>query len=176
MNIILDLDNTLISAVELDGYNEKTNLEKSRKFESFDVDNYYKVFKRPNVDKFIKFLFENCKHVSVWSAGTKDYVLKIVDELFIKKGYHPHFVFFLYHCNLSDKNHKGIKDLDMVVKHFKYDKDKTYIVDDLDDVIHINKQNSFHIKDFEYYNKNSENDKELLRIMEKIKKINNQIA
>lgn len=169
MNIVLDLDNTLISAVEYDEYDVEKNREKSQLFESFDVLDQFIVFKRPYVDEFLDFLFDNCQNVCVWSAGSKDYVLTIVNELFLKKNRIPKCVFFLYHCNLSEEHHKGLKDLDMLCECMDFEKEKTFIVDDLDHVIDLNNQNSFHVEEFEFVNENSENDKDLLRIKELIK-------
>jgi TFIIF-interacting CTD phosphatase-like protein len=167
-NIILDLDNTLICAVEHEEY-KRLSLPVSE-YTTFDIDNVYKVFERPHLDDFLTFLFEHF-NVYVWSAGTKNYVMSVVQNVFEKRKLIPKLVFFLYHCQLSEKHYSGLKDLDLFLKCTHLKKEDTYIVDDLSDVIHINPKNSFHIKEFDCLQEDAFSDRDLLRIKQELTKL-----
>jgi TFIIF-interacting CTD phosphatase-like protein len=78
MNIILDLDETLIHA-------------HSNRVPSFDfvisvvaqtpigpISNQYWIKKRPGLPNFLRFIYKNFKTVSYWTAGTADYAHKIL--------------------------------------------------------------------------------------------------
>lgn len=173
-NIVLDLDNTLLSAVPLEDFSwDRETKEKSLKFDIHNMEEYYIIFERPYLQAFLTFLFENF-NVSIWSAASKDYVLFIVNEI-IKKG-HPErkidFIFFSYHCNWSKKKYKGIKKLDMIWDVFDipgFNLSNTIIIDDLPEVYKIQPCNCIHIKEFEFEHLDSEDDKELLNVMERLK-------
>ena len=73
-HIILDLDQTLISAEPSEEYNFAKNREKSKKFVFHDMDGYYVVFERPGLQSFLTYLFDNF-NVSIWTAASKRYSL-----------------------------------------------------------------------------------------------------
>ena len=83
MNIILDLDNTIISAEETDKFNFKKNKNKTLKFSFHNMDDYYIIFERPNIQVFLDFIFKNF-NVSIWTAATKDYALFIIENVILK--------------------------------------------------------------------------------------------
>jgi TFIIF-interacting CTD phosphatase-like protein len=167
-NVVLDLDNTLISAeaVEDFPFNSKGIKEKAIKFRIHDMDGYYIVFERPNLQKFLDFLFKNY-NVSVWTAASKDYALFIIQEIILKKPDRQlQYILFSYHCELSKKQYKYSKKLDMIYDHFNlpgFTNKNTLIVDDLDEVSKANPNNSVHIHAFEILDKKSEYDNVLIR-------------
>ena len=80
-NIILDLDQTLISAEVSEEHNFKKYEMKSKLFDYKDMDGYYIVYERPGLQKFLDYLFENF-NVSIWTAASKDYALFIIEKIF----------------------------------------------------------------------------------------------
>lgn len=175
-NIILDLDNTLLSAVPLEEFSwDAKTKRKSLNFDIHNMEEYYIIFERPYLQSFLTFLFKNF-NVSVWSAASKDYVLFVVKEIILKN--HPErkldYIFFSYHCNWSKTKMRGIKKLDMIWDVFKikgFNQSNTFIIDDLPDVQKIQPCNCLAIKEFEFEHEGSENDDELKRLMDRLKKL-----
>lgn len=172
-NVILDLDNTLISSVE----SNELDVNKHKELTDmvfYNMDNIYVVFERPHLQEFLDFLFKNF-NVSIWTAATKDYALFIINKIILSKSdRNIDYVLFNYHCYWSEKSncgHKGLKLLWDNIGLFGYNKDNTYIIDDLSEIKESQPNNAIKIKPFEIENKNSENDTELLTIMEDLKKI-----
>ena len=58
LNYILDLDNTLISAVPKEEYDFKKFRNKAKKFYFENMDDYYIIFQRPGLQDFLDYLFE----------------------------------------------------------------------------------------------------------------------
>ena len=59
-NVILDLDNTLISAEAIEDFPFANSgiREKAIQFKIHDMDGYYIVFERPHLQEFLDFIFE----------------------------------------------------------------------------------------------------------------------
>ncbi len=74
--IILDLDETLIHS--------ETNAKvmANPDFTFVIAGEKYYVRKRPGLDKFLAYVFSHFKTVGVWTAATKDYANKIVNNIF----------------------------------------------------------------------------------------------
>ena len=115
-NLLLDLDQTLICACDFKEYKPGSNKKMDEKadneiFNKINMDNIYTVFQRPNLEKFLDFIFENF-NVSVWTAASKDYALFIINKIILKldtknkdkpKKRKLDYVFFSYHCDISKK-------------------------------------------------------------------------
>jgi hypothetical protein len=175
-NIILDLDQTLISAEADEEYDFEKYKDKAKKFDFQDMDGYYLVFERPHLQKFLDFLFKNF-NVSVWTAASKDYALFIIENIILagKKNRTLDYIFFSYHCNKSKKLKKGTKDLSMfwdIYKLKNYNKNNTFILDDYDEVFNTQPDNCIPIKAFEFTKEGSENDEVLKELMKHLKTIN----
>ncbi len=145
LNIILDLDQTIISAESSEEYDKEKNKTKEKKFIFHNMDSYYKVFERPGLQKFLDYLFKNFI-VSVWTAASKDYALFIIDNIILqnKKERQLGWVFFSYHCDLSRKLTKRSKSLSMLWDVYQidgYTKDNTIILDDYDEVFKTQEDN-----------------------------------
>lgn len=161
MNIVLDLDQTVISAEAYEDYNTKHNKRKAKKFSYEDMDGYYVVFERPGLQPFLDFLFSNF-NVSVWTAASKDYALFIIEKILLKKpGRKIDWIFFSYHCEISKKIKKRTKHLHMFWEKYEmegYNVNNTIILDDYDEVYNTQKNNCIFMKPFEFTEDDSEND------------------
>jgi TFIIF-interacting CTD phosphatase-like protein len=172
-HVILDLDQTIISAEVLEDFDrsEKT-FEKAIKFDFENIDGYYIVFLRPGLQEFLKFLFKNFK-VSVWTAASQAYAHFIIDKILLEdQDRKLENVFFDYHCKLSKKWKKKTKDLSNLWEKFgytQYNYDNTIIIDDLNEVYNTQPNNCISIKAFEFTDKDSVNDTELLKLKDILK-------
>jgi TFIIF-interacting CTD phosphatase-like protein len=178
-NLLLDLDQTLICACDYGEYKPNINKKLDAKanneiFNKINMDNIYIVFQRPNLDKFLDFIFENF-NVSVWTAASKDYALFIINKLILKldakdkpkKKRKLDYVFFSYHCDISKKIKKGTKDLSILWDEFKlpgYSKHNTFIIDDYSEVYKTQPKNCIQIREFNFTDESSEDDSELIKI------------
>lgn len=163
-NVVLDLDQTLISAEEIATF--KMNKEKMRKFAYADMDGYYYVFERPGLQKFLDWLFKNA-NVSVWTAASKDYAIFIVDEIILNRSNRKlEWFFFSSHCHASKKKRRCIKDLSMLWDVYEipdFTKENTVIVDDNDDVYECQPERVIRAPPFEYKDRDSHEDDWLLK-------------
>lgn len=175
LNIILDLDQTIISAEAVEDYDFKKYKEKAKKFTYKDMDGYYIVFERPGLQKFLTFLFKNF-NVSVWTAASKDYALFIVEKIIIadKKNRKLDWIFFSYQCDISKNIKGGSKDLSLLFEDFElegYNKDNTVIIDDYDEVYKTQPDNCIIAVPFEFTDDNSENDNFLKKLQPALEKL-----
>jgi len=174
INVLLDIDQTLVSAEAAEDYDFKKYKNKAKLFDFEDMDGYYLVFARPHLQKFLDFLFANF-NVSIWTAASKDYALFIIKKMILSKPNRKlDFVFFSYHCDISKKWKKGTKDLSILWDMYKlegYTKDNTVILDDYDEVYKIQPDNCIVATPFEFTNDGSETDNFLKKLIQKMKKI-----
>jgi len=182
-NIILDLDETLIFGLspEDDDYDIKKD-EKNifKNFSYKNMDGYYYIFYRPDLQQFLDYIFDNF-NVSVWTAASKDYALFIIDKIILEKDINKNgsercldYIFFSYHCDLSKKLKNGIKDLSILWDVYKlpnYNKNNTLIIDDNPEV----HETGFciPIKEFVAIKDGNDKDKELKKIIKKLEKFKN---
>lgn len=167
-NFILDLDQTLISAEPIDTYDKKNN-SKAKKFSFQKMEDYYIVFERPYLQKFLDYLFKNF-NVSIWTAASKDYALFIIEKIILqnKPERKLDWIFFSYHCDLSKKIKKNSKTLQMLWDVYNiqgYSEDNTVILDDYVEVYNTQKNNCIMAVPFEFLDDGSENDDFLLRLI-----------
>jgi len=177
INIILDIDQTLISSEETNKFN-KTHKKKMEQFEHKNFEDLYLIFSRPYLQGFLDFLFDNF-NVSIWTAASKNYALFIVDKFILNKPNRKiDFIFFSYHCKISMKNSKKLKDLSLLWDYFKlskYAKDNTIIIDDNPLVKEAQLCNCFAIKPFYFFDKDSEKDSELVSLTSKLTSLKNYL-
>lgn len=173
-NIFLDLDETIISAIEFEKYNEN-KLENDKRKNNFSVYNMgkdYIVFERPHLQEFLDYLFENF-NVSIWTAASKIYALFIIKNIILKNPNRQlDYIFFSYHCNLSEKFKNGLKDLSLLWDTYNlpnYKDSNTVIIDDNPEV----KKTGFCISapEFIFTDRNSDQDTFLIELTSKLKKI-----
>ena len=178
INIVLDLDQTMIAALSLQRYEEEEeeevydidkNKNKATKFKFHTMDNDYVIFERPGLQKFLDYIFSNF-NVSIWTAASKDYAIFIAKHCILAKNPKRKldYIFWSYHCEVSSDIGKGTKDLSLLWKKYKiagYNKLNTYIIDDYEHVFEIQKQNCIISPAFHFGKKKSEKDNFLDNLM-----------
>ncbi len=173
-NIILDLDNTILCSLTPKEVKDiKEDYLNNLKHTNFK--RYYKIFHRPYLQEFLDYIFNNF-NVSVWTAGSKDYCLFIVENIIYEKP-NRQLKLILYdsNCNESEKKFKTDtpKDLRYIFKFDGFNKNNSFIVDDLIDVYKYNKDNVLRAKYFDVLNPKSVNDvflKDCIPILENMLK------
>ena len=182
INILLDLDQTCISAESLEGdipeFDSKNlqHVEKAKKFRSKNMDNYYMVFERPGLQEFLDYLFKNF-NVSVWTAASKDYAIFIIDKIILagKPERKLDWIFFSYHCKLSEYKTNNSKDLRLLPEIYKfpnYNMNNTLILDDSDEVYFSQTKNCIISPPFEFKDNDSHKDNFLQDLREHLNKLN----
>ena len=172
--VILDLDQTLISAEATEEYDAIKNRKKAKKFSSTNMESFYVVFERPGLQEFLDFLFEEFD-VSIWTAASKDYALFVIEHIIIagKPNRTLEWIFFSYHCDISKKYKGHTKDLTVITDVYKipgYSLDNTFIIDDYDEVYNTQKENCVIAPAFEFEDDNSDKDKFLVELKTALKK------
>ena len=176
MQIILDLDETLINSQPLEELTPDERKRFMRRFRTHNMDGYYLVSERPYLQQFLDYLFSN-HDISVWTAASHDYANFIITNIILTKPERKiNFFFWDSHCKLSKKKFKNPKKLDLlwdIFKCEKLNKHNTFIIDDLDDVYNEQKCNSIPvIPPFDVFDNNSDGDqflKKLIPVLENIK-------
>jgi TFIIF-interacting CTD phosphatase-like protein len=155
LNIILDLDNTLLCAVPLDEVKAYPSIYDylNRNLKWIDMGSFYRIYLRPHLDDFLDFLFDNY-NVSVFTAAERDYAQFVVDKIIKPQYSHRRldFVFYRYHNMISLQVYNSMKDLRMLwdIYHMYYFYPwNTIIIDDFDLVKKSNPNNCLQIKKFE---------------------------
>lgn len=151
-NIFLDLDNTLISSIK---YNTLNDTYRNLKCKSHIFNFEYIIYERPYVQKLLTFLFKYF-NVHVWSAASKDYVLFIVDKVILENYPNRKINLVLYsdHCKISmiTFNNKTPKDLRLLwdkINNKVFNKNNTFIIDDLKDVNDAQPNNCINVRAFD---------------------------
>lgn len=173
INILLDLDQTLISGEPTEQYDFKKNKEKAKKFVFHDMEDMYIIFERPGLQEFLTFLFDNF-NVSVWTAASKDYALFIVDKIILQGNSNRKldYVFFEYHCKISEKLKDQLKGLSLLWDIFKlsnYNSKNTLIIDDNDEVYNPQKKSCIIAPPFEFNDKDSDKDSFLVNLTKELR-------
>ena len=168
LNIILDLDNTLVYTVDINKKKYKNS------FKYTELPDEYIIFWRPGLEKFLDWLFENF-HVSVWSAGSKEYVDFIVNKILEKNGRRVDYVLNSDNCEVSQEyfGHDKIKDLKLLWDVYDlqgFGPYNTLIIDDLYKNIKNNTHNSLRIKKF-VTSDSSRHDREFDKIKKELVRI-----
>lgn len=156
-NIILDLDQTLISCESASKFN------KNNKYYYYREDKV--IVERPHLQEFLDFLFDNF-NVSVWSAASFEYCDMIIETIILKKKNRKlDYLFHRDHCLVS-KELTGIdKNLSLIWNVWKlkgYLPCNTILIDDRLDLFPHQKDNYILIRDF---HSDETNDKELLKVI-----------
>lgn len=172
--IILDLDETLINSEKIRGFDKNKYKEKMKLFNWKEMSGDFYVFERPHLQTFLNFVFENFE-VSVWTAASKNYAIWILANM-LKIGSKRKLkhIFFDYHCKQSEKIGRGKKDLSILSKKIgltDYDMSRVIIIDDNEEVYKTQPKNCISVKEFLFSKNDSENDGELLGVIEMLKNI-----
>lgn len=151
--IFLDLDNTLISAVERDSLSvaECNNLihRYGGKYRNIGP---YIVFPRRYLDYFLTNLFKSYR-VAVWTAASKDYARRVVDYFIIEPDTRRKLEMFLWRDQTEyiEKLGWGKKALHALSTEYVVHSslEDAYIVDDHIDVWRTQPERTLRVKEFE---------------------------
>jgi len=150
MNVILDLDSTIIHSVEP---NECLYLtpEFQNKFDHKDMIGYVRVFGRPHLQYFLDYLFQNFD-VSVLTAADYGYGWFIVQNFILNVPNRKLKVFMHnYHTEMADEMYGKHKDLRMCYDIFQLkgmSECNTVILDDHPKVFAANSLNTIRAPPF----------------------------
>jgi TFIIF-interacting CTD phosphatase-like protein len=172
-NIILDLDETIISAIEISSVlQDKKKMQTfSRKSDKFKVhmDTDYIITERPYVQEFLDFIFKHY-NVSVWTAASKEYALFVIEKvILVKPSRKIDYILFADHCDRSYSMTKCMKYLDRLFHFDHYDRENTLLIDDNHETYSRQSNQVIRIKPFVCLAKNSTKDDELKTIMKFLK-------
>src|SRR3990172_7742285 len=175
LHCVLDIDLTLISAEPSEEFDfEKYKEKVVNNFDFEDMDSYYIIVARPYLQEFLDYLFKNFK-VSIFTAASRSYALFIINKFILKdKSRKLEYIFFDYHCKLSEHKYDAQKDLRLFWEEFKlpeFNPNTTFLIDDYCHNKKTQPCNCIQIKKFEVTDKNSENDTELRDMIPKLKKL-----
>jgi len=192
LNVILDLDNTIINSLEPSEIKlidpSFISLAKTPEPEEFqakfmfaDMEPYFRVFARPGLDAFLDYLFEYY-NVGVWTAAESEYALFIIRHFIeTKPNRRLKFIFYRYHVDGAEKRYgEGkIKDLRLLWEHYKLFHVypcNTILIDDLIDVKTTNPLNVFRLKSFDvlkgsHPNMNAVTDRELENVKDTLEEL-----
>ena len=179
-NLILDLDQTVISAEACEGIDNKKRKEMDKLYRSDNMDGYYQVYSRPHLQEFLDYAFKNF-NVTIWTAASKDYALFIVEKIILNNQPERKldFIFFSYHCDISKKKLKYSKELCSLWEIHNlpgYSSDNTVIVDDYKaDVYKCQPNNCIIAPPFEATKEGSEKDTFLKDIIPQLEKMKERI-
>ncbi len=187
MNVILDLDNTIIVALE-EQERDLLSMRFQGQFEYHDILSYgMRIFARPGLQAFLDYLFANF-NVSVYTAAEQEYALFIINHFLLMEGHKGHrkvhYMFWRYHVDMGMKRYNGMKDLRLLFNVFNvpnFYPCNTVIIDDLIDVYEANPDNTIPIDAFNIISSStnqaltkSVDDKELERVKTILDKLNHR--
>jgi hypothetical protein len=129
-NFVLDIDNTLVHTIV------NTTVMREPDF-TFVIDgNRYNVYKRPGVERFLENIFNIAKSVSVWSMGTKHYVLKVIKHVFSPEQQKKlKFIKTRQSGKTINTNHGVYSDVKLMSNLYNlkgFTRDNTVLIDDSD--------------------------------------------
>ena len=164
LNVVLDLDNTLISA-----HHQK--YKRKPDFEITVCNEHYYVYKRPGLDKFLIDIFDNAKSVSIWTAATKDYCNQILKNI-LTHDERKKLKFIWSRGKTVNKNGgRYLKDMSKVFSEYRsMNPSNTILLDDNRDHMLVSPDTVVPVKAWLCNKKDSE----LSKISQKIKKFNSK--
>jgi len=170
-NIILDLDETLLSTLDIEDENDLKDLKDLKDLQTKHALKFYSflITPRPHLQDNLDFLFTNF-NVSIWTAASKDYACYIADNLVAprKSNRKLSCFFFDMHRDISEKIYNAPKKLETLWSHFKlhdeFNEKNTIIIDDLLDVKKSQPSNTYQIPAFDVRKAGYEQDVELKKL------------
>lgn len=172
-HIILDLDETCISAVEVRSKTpaKAPNLKSFQLFYGGVLN--FVVYKRPYLDEFLATCFK-LANVSFWSAGEKQYVIDIVSNIVDPAHYKDiRLILWRDHCLQSNKNTSTLKSIQWLAEKIPNMPEllgtDMVLLDDLADNTIFNGIYGFNVPAFNSSDEDASQDTTLLRLAETLK-------
>jgi RNA polymerase II subunit A small phosphatase-like protein len=168
--LILDIDETLIHTDSAPIEYEK-HLDFDFKFKGNSSKSLYYTKKRPYLDEFLKFAFENF-NVAIWTAAGAEYAEEILKGIGLDKS---KLKFFYTQENCTIKlsydysDYYGVKNLNKLKKK-GYDLNRVLIVDDKSETAVNNYSNLIQVKPFT----DDLDDSELLKLISYLETIKDE--
>lgn len=174
MNVILDLDATIISSLDPGKIIKGLSFHiMTEKIKGKEVPIFY-VYERPYLQDFLDYLFENF-NVGVWTAATKDYGSFIVEKIILQgKPRKLAFYLFDHHCDHAEQLYgaDNLKDLRYIWDTFpNFNPQNTILLDDNDEVYKNQLCNVYPIIPFEADQPGAQLDQELLKLKQKLSSV-----
>jgi hypothetical protein len=161
--VILDLDHTLISAVEM---NKLNTVKHPEAFKYKDFADTYRIYERPYLQKFLDELFSRYR-VAVWTAAGISYANFIIKNFILTKPSRKlEFVMWSEHCEYSEEKYDHQKKL----KLLDFIKDEVVILDDNHEVLETQTAKSVDSRDFNVEYEDAREDDFLLYAIDEIEK------
>lgn len=167
-HVLLDLDETIICSTHSGFPLETKNYERVKHLTHY-INEPFMIFERPHLQDFLDYLFSHYK-VSVFTASSKDYCLFIINKFLLNKPERNiEFVFFSYHCEISEKRYAGNNKRLNILKDFDlqdtFPLDSIILIDDRQDWAIEQPDLVINVKPFNIEEPDSENDIELVTVM-----------
>tara|TARA_B100001094_G_C17919758_1_gene665363 strand:+ start:300 stop:758 length:459 start_codon:yes stop_codon:yes gene_type:complete len=145
-HIVLDLDNTLVHSI-------------------FNTNGTFRVYKRPGLKRFLETLFRHTLSVSVWSAGTRPYVLTVVKKIF--NPYQFNRLRFIYsRDHTTNLNQMPVKNLMLMINQKKdMTRKNTILIDDRHEHLIFNAGQMYIIPEWTYWKKDCHLEKLRFKIL-----------
>jgi TFIIF-interacting CTD phosphatase-like protein len=161
--VILDLDHTIISAVEM---NKLDTVYDPKAFRYKDFADTYRIYERPYLQQFLDRLFKTYR-VAVWTAAGISYANFIIQNFILnKKGRKLEFVMWSEHCEYSEEKYDHQKKL----KLLNFIQGPVVILDDNDEVLYTQTNKSVDSRDFNVAYEDAKDDDFLLTAIDEIEK------
>lgn len=161
--VILDLDHTLISAVEM---GKLKTVRDPEAFRHKDFGDTYRIYERPYLQQFLDKLFQRYR-VAVWTAAGISYANFILKNFILTKPERK-LEFFMWseHCEYSENKYDHQKKL----KALDFTNEEMVIFDDNEEVLHTQTSKSVDSRDFNVAYENAKEDDFLLYAIDEIEK------
>jgi len=179
-NVILDLDETLISSIEKyelkkDPDMKKKFAEKTTEFKVYSMSNDFFVTERPRVQEFLDFLFDHF-NVSVWTAASKEYANFVIKKVVLQNPTRQlDYIMYSKHCTSSEKKTGCLKNLEQFFHLPTYTKNNTIMIDDNLNVFENQSNRVIRLKAFNVLHDNSSSDQTLLAVRKELEKMMKKI-
>lgn len=166
-NLILDLDETLISGIEIPPLKKDATkmADFQRRKQAFTVHQMgeeYFIVERPGVQSFLDMAFKHY-NVSIWTAASKEYAIFVYERVFQRPGRKLDYFMYSENCDDSYARTGCLKQLNQLFHLPQYNPDNTMIIDDNHNVYEGQKNLVHPIKPFRFFRKDSEKDDYLKR-------------
>lgn len=150
VNLVLDLDETLIHTAQITTYFSK-KLAAVTDFHFQINRQYYWVQKRPGLELFLNFVFRHFQ-VGIWTAAEKEYAKEICRNILtIEQLHKTKFIYSRNFCHLDTERMPPMftKPLDKIYQLFpEYNPMNTIMIDNSVNVMRFNPQNGINVPDF----------------------------
>lgn len=188
-NLVLDLDNTIISSVLL-SKSSTTSSSRLSVFRYTDAIHIYRMYHRPYLQEFLDYIFSEF-NVIVWTAASDEYAKFVIEQIIEPRMEYetkhvskprrspsriPVMVLTHTDCILSKSwfQSNTMKDLRLLYTRMPewYSRENTLILDDMKNVKTVNRRNAILVKPFDVEKPKSERDTQLLKLMGKLYTMN----